>query len=351
MANLYIELGGVVKGHFRRNIIFDYAASAQETKNFRALCNNRDAYYCTYVFDKKDRKESKLSSPLYFDIDGDMKTSEGFENTRIALMSLITFLVDTMGIKNSSIKIYFSGSKGFHVFVPQTVLCIPPHSQLNNIYKIFVVNIKKYIEHSEFIDTRIYDSKRLIRFPNSINAKTGLYKIPLTIEQARNIRREDLIELAKKPQKEYQVNKEKNLIATKKFQEIVKTACNRIKKKNKHIDVVIPMEEQKLPVCMKHLLGSGVDQGGRNNLAAVIASALIQNGYEKRVLPILLSWNELNNPPLPEKEIEATVRSADNMSRQGKRYGCTSIREFGIFNPSAVCEHCRIYQKMQQHIT
>lgn len=349
MENLYVELGGVVKGYFRRNIIFKYADAEKETKNFRTLCSNRDVYYCTYVFDNKKRdEETKLCSPLYFDIDGDMKTHEGFEAVRIAAVSLIVFLTEDLGISSSSIKTYFSGSKGFHIFIPQSVLCIPAHRHLNNIYKAFVMSIRKNVERGDLIDTKIYDSKRLIRFPNSINAKTGLYKIPLSIQQIRNIRREDLIELAKKPQAEYLTDKKENPAAARKFREIIKQACSA-RMRTRHASYEIPDEEKNLPICMKILMGSGTDQGGRNNLAALIASILIQNGYDRKVLPIMLSWNEMNNPPLPDREIEAVIRSAEHMVRQGKRYGCTSIRELGVFNPSVVCTRCRIFQKMRTH--
>jgi hypothetical protein len=63
----------------------------------------------------------------------------------------------------------------------------------------------------------------------------------------------------------------------------------------------------------------GISEGGRNNLCAQLAGRLILKGLGCReVYEILSMWNERNNPPLPEREVETTVRSifASHRSRQ-----------------------------------
>ena len=55
---------------------------------------------------------------------------------------------------------------------------------------------------------------------------------------------------------------------------------------------------------MKILLNTPVAKGGRNNMAALLASVLVQNGYQgDTALSVLQMWNDQNEEPLEEKEI------------------------------------------------
>ena len=54
----------------------------------------------------------------------------------------------------------------------------------------------------------------------------------------------------------------------------------------------------------------GVSEGDRNSTATRLAGRWFAKGQsESEVLFFLLAWNQRNNPPLPEKEIEAIVKS------------------------------------------
>lgn len=54
----------------------------------------------------------------------------------------------------------------------------------------------------------------------------------------------------------------------------------------------------------------GITEGGRNNACAQLAGRLILKGLgEQEVYEIMSMWNERNQPPLPEREIETTVAS------------------------------------------
>ena len=201
MNEAYMEVGGQCGKYFRRNMIFLRSQSKDALLHILMKTDGKDAYYCTYLFDKQDRSEgTKFFSPLYFDIDGDITTDEGFENLRMAVLSLVTNLSMDLHLKTNEMKFYFSGSKGFHVFVGARVLAIPACENLNQIYKAFVQHIKQKVEHGELIDTKIYDNKRLIRIPNTINGKTGLYKIPIQYSELRTIKREELLKKASEPQ-------------------------------------------------------------------------------------------------------------------------------------------------------
>ena len=208
--SMFIELGGVINGYFTRNKIYSQTQANEAINKLRQLGNNKDIYYCTYMFDNQTRDNTtKYISPLYFDIDGKI-TSEGeFKEVKTALLSLIAFLTMDLRIKSHEIKVYFSGGKGFHVFVNPGVLNIMPSSYLHMAYKIIAMHISKKIEYGNLLDTKIYDCKRLIRVPNSINNKTGYYKIPIPLQDILNLSLSELLKKAQSPQLEYISSNEK----------------------------------------------------------------------------------------------------------------------------------------------
>ena len=350
MNEAYMEVGGQCGKYFRRNMIFLWSQSKDALLHILMKTDGKDTYYCTYLFDKQDRSEgTKFFSPLYFDIDGDITTDEGFENLRMAVLSLVTNLSMDLHLKTNEMKFYFSGSKGFHVFVGARVLAIPACENLNQIYKAFVQHIKQKVEHGELIDTKIYDNKRLIRIPNTINGKTGLYKIPIQYSELRTIKREELLKKASEPQPEYQPSSEQNPEAAARFRECIQKLAESIPKRS-HERSKIPETKQALPICMKHLLEADVSKGGRNNYLAMLSSILIQNGYsEEEAMDIIEVWNANLSVPLEDRELFVTLRSAAKLAREGHGYGCTSIREKDVFPPREVCPHCRIYQKMRRN--
>lgn len=349
MCESYIEVGGMAGDYFTRNKIFPLEQRQAGFQKIMQMCNNTDVYYCTYVFDKKDRTDgTRYYSPLYFDIDGDISTDEGYESLKMAVLSLASALNMELRVKQNELKFYFSGSKGFHVLIPPTVLGVKPHTKLNILYKAFVLYMQQRVLNGDLIDTRIYDNKRLIRFPNSINSKTGKYKIPISYHDIRTLTRDELLTKASAPKPEISSSSELNPEAAARFQE----SLRKLVEKSRHKDVRkydLPTEAQKLPICMKEVLNTPVGKGGRNNTLAMIASILVQNGYTgDNALSILYAWNANNDEPLSEREVDITYASAERGARDGKRYGCTSIRERGFFAPREVCPKCKIFQKQQQ---
>ena len=76
--------------------------------------------------------------------------------------------------------------------------CYEYSKDLNSKYKILATELKSYTI-TKSVDTRIYDNKRLFREPNSINRKTGYYKVQLTLNDLKAMSYEDLIKYASKP--------------------------------------------------------------------------------------------------------------------------------------------------------
>jgi len=85
----------------------------------------------------------------------------------------------------------------------------------------------------------------------------------------------------------------------------------------------------------------GVDEGVRNESAFLLARAMCCLGLSPDMaLAALRAWNRRNRPPLPERELEGTVRSA-----YSRRYSVSgwSVRrgplaEFCVQCAARVCE-------------
>jgi len=91
--------------------------------------------------------------------------------------------------------IYFSGAKGFHIGVPSQLFGLEPAVDLNVTIRRIAMAIAGVVK----IDTAIYDKNRLWRIPNTVNSKSGLYKIPLTYNEFASWSIEQIREKARQP--------------------------------------------------------------------------------------------------------------------------------------------------------
>jgi hypothetical protein len=126
---------------------------------------------------------------LHFDIDGwNLEVSQ-----RDARKLVEKICTPAYGVFIDDLRIWFSGAKGFHVaLISSEIDALPggPHT---------ADRIKKYalVLAGGLCDPSPYDPVRLWRIPNSINSKTGLYKIPLFASELFSLTIEKIKTLAK----------------------------------------------------------------------------------------------------------------------------------------------------------
>ena len=172
--------------------------------------------------------------------------------------------------------------------------------------------------------------------PGSINSKTGLYKYLVPYKFLRTCTAKELLLRAENPllamtePKDRGINKKAAVSFYMKSQNFYK------KDKTKPIkrQFVMPKEKKELLPCVKKMLDTGVGEGSRNNVLSILSSSLMQSGYTlEETTDIMSSWNDNNDPPLSEKEIELTVRSSYSMLLDDRHYGCRAIKEYGYCMP------------------
>ena len=313
-----------------------------------AWCSEKgcELYGSVYTFYGSDINSCLISGPLFFDLDCELKTRAVYKELKRSVRTLVNWFKE-WGLEEREIEIYFSGSKGFHVIIPEKVLGIVPSEDLSSVNRALALYLKSELGIS-FLDTGVYDRRRVLRLPGSVNFKTGLYKIPLSYEAFNKVSLKELKEAAAaQPVKEnytrssYGVNKkaaEKFLAcakwarhpeAEKESSERKKTAQNFLNRNQSElrepIHIILP--------CIKAVLQSDCMEGKRNRTAFLVASSLIQAKMPKdSVKELILEWNRRLSNPMHETEAENVVDKAFLNDRKGKNhYGC------GVFKSEGLC--------------
>lgn len=331
---MIVEYGGVQNNIFRRNIFGE--------QNDENIINSFESdTYCTiYKYDNENIDSCNFIAPLYLDLDID-NIEEDYNKLIRDLKILIHKLVTEFHVEQNDIQIYFSGSKGFHLIISENIFGFEPGRTLNKDLKKVAVYLKAYTL-TKCIDTKIYDYKRLFRINNTINSKTGLYKVRISYDDLIDMSYNDLIEYASKPKDiepdEYLYNDK----ASESFANLIEKLNKRDREK---INIQVAKEyirKKELLPCVKYILQNGSPNGQRNNSTIALANSLFQVGYNQdEVIEIITTWNETKNEePLPDREIRATIKSAYNNSKQNIYYGCSSFRELDV-----CVKGCPIYKR------
>ena len=349
MANISLngfiaELGGkrTAKGYFTRNHFIEIGEDFEsQVEAYAKKCNYEDVYYCIYADERNTEKDSNIIGDFYLDFDVDeLENEEVFQKLLFKVRNAITYLKTVFRVPEEDIKVFFSGSKGFHIIIPWQVLGLKPSPKLNDTFKIFAKDIAKQVggikkpgdsPTTPHVDLGIYDRRRLFRIPNTKNKKSGLYKVPLKFRSLYNLTYADLAVYANQPQKEEWREPKLNTDAARawRFREAaLKKAKPAEKKKG---DFKIPDTIQELLPCAKILMERGAEEGQRNRSTFALASSLTCSGYKiDDIDPILQEWNEkLNDPPLSKDEVSITVHSAYSMVLNGRMCGCATYKDLG----------------------
>jgi len=241
---------------------------------------------------------------LPIDIDDD-NIGVAYRKTEL-IIHLLRYDYD-FGVKH----LFFSGSKGFHILLPIVLFGnVQPSEKLPAVFKEIVESIlaDENIDGKPIFDAHIYQINALLRLTNTVNKKSGLHKIPLTMQQfSQGI--DSIKKLAATPQKvllplmtDFMVNGQLKEIFDKfnKNGVMVNSSGNGENKKKASLEA-------------DGLLGKfkeGVSAGERNVIAAKLAGLLRSKGLDRNfALQILESWNQKNKPPLEKKELMSILRS------------------------------------------
>ncbi|HEX3034360.1 MAG TPA: AAA family ATPase [Thermodesulfobacteriota bacterium] len=126
--------------------------------------------------------------PLDIDVEGDIN-----EALRCA-RHVASYIESAYAGDLKTVRFFFSGYKGFHIELLSDLFGFEPSTDLHETYK----TIAKEIMGDIPFDASIYDKVRLWRLQNTINKKSGMFKIPLTVDEFFNLSVAEIQQLAKK---------------------------------------------------------------------------------------------------------------------------------------------------------
>jgi hypothetical protein len=265
--------------------ILDYAKVNGSLKQYKGI------HYCPVFF-------------IDIDKDGDLAGAQQ------STLQLIKRLVSEYFVNTEDLLYYFSGNKGFHVGIPGKMMGIKsPQSGMGDRCKRVAVELTNDIEN---IDYKIYDDGRLFRLVNSINDKSGLYKIPITYEELAgdmNV----IIELAKQPRTKFSGQTPGTM-----ENDGLADLWNRC----------AVTKEEKIAREYGESLFEPAPIGNRNEKIYTQCRKLFKAGLsQKEVFDIVYNINLGGVNPISEEEVRTTVGSA--FTRFGIKQESLEIKPFG----------------------
>lgn len=146
--------------------------------------------------ENKDRKN--LAALRYGHFTWDFDAPGDVEKARNAAVTLVHELLPPLGVQPSQVYVWLSGSKGFHVDIPD--VCIGSEAGDRLLPLIYQRMAAEIAGEKIPYDTSMYcmGKGKQYRLPN-VKRSNGLHKIALTADELKSMSIEDMQELAKKP--------------------------------------------------------------------------------------------------------------------------------------------------------
>lgn len=258
---------------------------------------NKDYYMSLFDYNETHFKAFKESptvagitdvttNTLLFDFDN----VSDIEAARVDAVELCSRLA-ALGIKVDEMLVAFSGHKGFTVEIHSVSEFTPIE------LKRICLNLGKDLKT---LDTQIYNASRIVRVHFTKHQKSGLYKVPLTLNQLSELSIDAIKEMAKHGETSvesfiHDVVLPEALINLKTQDiEIQVEASNEI------VDLDLSAKPKNMPACKFALLHGIFKPGQRSQALMALAAHFKSQGYPKEVTYRLLKGaRELNEKRYP----------------------------------------------------
>ena len=293
-----------------------------------------DCFASVQVFNSaKEAKGEAHIAPLYFDLDSDGDVELAWSETK-----MIYKYLKSLQVADHSIKVYFSGNKGFHIILNTKVLGLKPDVYTTKNYKELVKNITQLLGLST-VDLGVYTDRRMLRLPNSINGKSGLYKVRITdFSMGLN----DILEYAKTAQQDspFIGDSKRSAILLDAYK---KAIISRQAKKPVTVSVDYDLSLQNPPVCVQDVLNNGwQEDDGRNTATVQLALFYKQAGETVEMATRLITGWMLKFTSAKSKMALAQRKSntasvVESTYDSDMTFSCAGIRSVGSNSHKIAC--------------
>ena len=267
-------------------------------------------YRSLYMYDDNGKEEIKKAGsvgdfygPRWIDrviVDIDKGDNSNEETLRQA-RTCVVVLGEHGVVPHKSIQPFFSGS-GYHLIIPNTVFNFESSPELPYLVRQTMAQLLPGIDDMVYIRSAIY------RVPHTVNLKTGLYKIPLTIKELETLKPKEILDIATTPRMEFAYH---SLIGEGELEEHIVTETPKI------AELRPVTENTKVVPCVQRMLALGPQKGSRNNTAMRIASHFRRHGVPSEYAKVsLLHWNNNN------MDENALMNRIEQTYNRGYQYSC-----------------------------
>tara|TARA_R110000803_G_scaffold79152_2_gene144668 strand:+ start:11517 stop:13502 length:1986 start_codon:yes stop_codon:yes gene_type:complete len=173
----------------------------EDSNLFKLIKSDRDIpwFYSTFRYNEEHKKhfeETKsvagirdvTANMVWWDFD-----AKNVEDAKVDTITLVDRLLSD-GFPTDTIKVNYSGNKGFHVVIKVDHELVP--DQVQNIATKYAGDLKGF-------DTSLYDANQVLRIPLSKHEKSNVYCSPITLDDLRDKSAIELKEMAKTSPKEF----------------------------------------------------------------------------------------------------------------------------------------------------
>jgi hypothetical protein len=304
----------------------DFGELLEEKDVLSAIDQDRDFYQSLYYYNqqhleafKKSRSVSGikdvLTNKLFFDFDH--KTDPDF--ARMEARTVVHRL-KRAGIKDSCIQFYFSGKKGFNIVVELNRYFTP--AQAKALAFKFTPDLH--------LDRSLYDAPQLIRIPGTRHPDSGLYKIPLTMEQFYNLTLGEIKDLATDLNNVQEIAYEVAELPND-FFEITEEVEKKVIE-NETVEQLFINKPKAWSNCKWLLLQGNFKDGERDQVMMILASTCRGMGYDKQLTyytcksALKKSWDKYGQGDFSKEELWNNIIESQIFTDRwnGGTYSCST---------------------------
>lgn len=324
---------------FRNNIV-----KVDQLPGLTKLYGTTDCFSSYFLFDRgfieylnnNGGSVSGYQGPCYahfllLDIDRP-DLGKALETTR----EITNYMLGRWGIGEEALAIYHSSMKGFHLAIATDAFGeIEPSKELPRIFhelRRSIVHQSK-VKHPEAVDFSISERLRLLRLPNTLHSKSGLYKIPLKIHELLSYGQGEIKDVARKP-RTLLLTDESGLLPKYRLgpvpgaEKIYKRSVEKAEE-NPNANLPDPggfLEKSDLSKALcdaeLELYREGVPEGARSSMCLRLASRMRSAGYnQEEASEIIGSFADTCRPPLTKYAIKRIVGVAYRAEGRGYQFG------------------------------
>lgn len=264
---------------------------------------------------------------------------KNLEQSRMDAVKILTFFLERFGLTEDEARVYFSGSKGFHILINPIVLGVTPDKNLHRFFKLIANYLVTQLGLKSLDTGSIYGHARMLRLINSIHHKSGLFKVELYHAELKGDLNDIITVLAKSPREDFYPpdiqELQLNTLANEWYSKKVKECTESIKMEELSTDTKdeILTSMQSVPACVQFILERGIlKSGDRNKATMALASYSKAVGTSQQETErTLVAWVKKIPPSMTSSSTSestaSTISCVKTVYQEEKyRFACAYIR-------------------------